>query len=529
MTNANPIGAAKKLSRWLAMASIAGAAITLAPPASAFLDEQLAPFGISLPPLDGQEKVDPRTPITLEAAGLGALITQAELRDGDGKILAEASGLARVVFNQPLAFGTRYTVKVTAEREWPKQSETREFSFTTVAAPKLEGPTLRMLAPDASVTLRFDQPVGDVQAAASELKLTAQPDETRQTIRLVASDYAPDKTYPVQLNWQTATGVPLPPLSLELTTAPPLTAETNVKGLANLGLALPLQLKFSEALADRADAGRNVQVRTADGNAVAGRWDWQGPRQLKFTPQPGWPASSTIEVNIAPQTLKSVRGGALEKPLSTRFSTGSDRRLFVYLDAQRVDAVENGQVVRSFKVSTGKAKTPTVTGNFYIYDRYTHKTMRSDVGRGQRGWYEVENVPYTQFFHKDYAFHGAFWHNNFGHPASHGCVNMATKDHNARWPNAPEDAGWLYRWAALGVPVTVSRGQPPVVVAGLSGGEQGGLENASDAAGKSSQKTKPKSKPAAPKETNAALTPDAVLEPVVAKQTTGTPEATPDP
>ena len=459
MTNTNPVASVKKMLRWLTMAGIAGAAITLAPPVKAFIDEQLVPFGMSLPPLDGKDKVDPRTPITLEAVGMGALLTKAELRDDTGKVLAEASGLARIVFNQPLAFGTRHTVKVTVEREWSKQSETREFSFTTVPVPKLEGPTLRMLAPDASVTLHFDQPVGDVQAAG-ELKISAQPDETRQNLRLVASDYAQDKTYPVQLNWQTATGVPLPPLNMELTTAPPLAADTNLKGLNNLGLALPLQLKFSEPLADRADAARNIQVRTLDGNPVAGRWDWQGQRTLKFTPQPGWPASSTIQVSIEPQALKSLRGGTLEKPLDTRFSTGSDRQLFVYLDAQRVDAVENGQVVRSFKVSTGKAKTPTVTGTFYIYDRYTHKTMRSDVAKGQKGYYEVEDVPYTQFFHKDFAFHGAFWHNAFGHTASHGCVNMSTKDHNARWPHAPEDAGWLYRWASLGVPVTVMAKSP---------------------------------------------------------------------
>ena len=92
--------------------------------------------------------------------------------------------------------------------------------------------------------------------------------------------------------------------------------------------------------------------------------------------------------------------------------------------------------------------------------------MRSDVGRGQRGFYEVEDVPYTQFFHKDNAFHGAFWHNNFGHPASHGCVNMATKDQNKRWPNVSEDAGWLYRWAALGLPVTVTHKAPEPMQAG---------------------------------------------------------------
>jgi hypothetical protein len=130
-----------------------------------------------------------------------------------------------------------------------------------------------------------------------------------------------------------------------------------------------------------------------------------------------------------------------------------------------VEAVENGKVIRTFKVSTGKSKTPTVTGSYYIYDRYRHKTMRSDVGKGQRGFYEVENVPYTQFFHKDYAFHGAFWHNSFGRPASHGCVNMATKDQNKRWPNVSEDAGWLYRWGALGLPVTVTHKAPEPVQA----------------------------------------------------------------
>ncbi len=453
MNIANSIGIVKRLLRWLILAGIAGTAVTLYFPAKSLIDRQLVPFGMALPDLDGKDGVDPRSVITVEAVGLGTRLAKAELLDDTGQILAEvAAGQTRVIFKQPLAFGTRHTVKVTAEREWFWQSQTRELSFTTVAAPKLEGSTLRMLAPDASVTLHFDRPVGDFQAK-SELRLSAEFDPTRQAIRLVASDYAQDKTYPVQLEWQTTTGVPLPPLTLELATAPPLSTETNVNGLTNLGLALPLQLKFSEALADRASASRNIHVRTLDGKAVAGRWDWQGQRQLKFTPQPGWPASSTIEVNIEPQALKTVRGGILDKPLATRFSTGADRRLFVYLDTQQVDAVENGQIVRSFKVSTGKAKTPTVTGTFYIYDRYPHKTMRSDVARGQKGWYEVENVPYTQFFHKDYAFHGAFWHNGFGHPASHGCVNMATKDHNARWPNAPEDAGWLYRWAALGVPV----------------------------------------------------------------------------
>jgi len=78
---------------------------------------------------------------------------------------------------------------------------------------------------------------------------------------------------------------------------------------------------------------------------------------------------------------------------------------------------------------------------------------------GEKGYYEVKDVPFAQYFHEGYAFHGAFWHNSFGQPASHGCINLATQKQNSR-AGVNEDAGWLYQWASLGVPVTVYRNSP---------------------------------------------------------------------
>ena len=465
MKMATYFGAAKPLLFWLAAATITLPAAVQADPNETFVSQDILPYGFSMTSLQGGNEVDPHKAIILEAVGLGTRLSRVELLDGTGKVLFEAKDQTSLSLPAPLTFGTRHTIKVTVERSWTGQSETREINFTTVTVPKLEGPALRMLDPDASVTLHFDRPVGEVRATG-DLTLSAEPDATGQNIRLLASAYAQDHSYAVKLNYKTTTGVLLPQLNLELTTAPPLAAETNVRGLTNLGLMLPLQVTFSEPLADRANAASNLQVRTRDGKAISGKWSWIGQRLLKFTPHPAWPASSTIEVSAGGQNLRSVRGGMLKQALIEQFSTGTDRRLFVYLDSQRVEAVENGKVVRTFKVSTGKSKTPTMTGSFYIYDRYRHKTMRSDVGRGQRGFYEVEKVPYTQFFHKDYAFHGAFWHNNFGRPASHGCVNMATKDQNKQWPNVSEDAGWLYRWGALGLPVTVTHKAPEPLQAG---------------------------------------------------------------
>ncbi|MDD5033397.1 MAG: L,D-transpeptidase [Methylococcaceae bacterium] len=295
--------------------------------------------------------------------------------------------------------------------------------------------------------------------AADSLHSTLEAESSRWILLSAKHDVEP--VYSVQIQGNEVTDILLPSLSQENLIPPTLTADISPRDMNDVGLALPLLLTFSEPLAERKNVGQHIAVRSTDGQEISGRWEWVGKRKVRFSPQPLWPANSTIHVSADRQGLRSSRGGALDAPLESQFSTGPDKRIFVYLDKQRVTAVENGQVVRVLPASTGKAGTPTATGSFYIYDRYPHKTMRSrGVPRGKKGYYEVENVPYTQFFHEDLAFHGAWWHNRFGHPASHGCVNLSTQDHNKRWPDAPEDAGWLYRWAALGVPVTVLKDTP---------------------------------------------------------------------
>ena len=88
-------------------------------------------------------------------------------------------------------------------------------------------------------------------------------------------------------------------------------------------------------------------------------------------------------------------------------------------------------------VSTGTRWYPTVKGRFRIYVKYRATRMR---GPG----YNLPNVPWTMYFHGGYAIHGTYWHNNFGRPMSHGCVNMKT----------PE-AKWLFEWAPKGTLVVV--------------------------------------------------------------------------
>jgi lipoprotein-anchoring transpeptidase ErfK/SrfK len=114
---------------------------------------------------------------------------------------------------------------------------------------------------------------------------------------------------------------------------------------------------------------------------------------------------------------------------------GEERWIRIDLSEQMLIAYEGTRPVRAFVVSTGRAQTPTVRGEFRIWMKVRAQTMQ--VGNRALGtYYNLPNVEWVQYFYADYGIHGTYWHNNFGEPMSHGCVNMTNAD-----------AKWLFDWA----------------------------------------------------------------------------------
>jgi LysM repeat protein len=146
---------------------------------------------------------------------------------------------------------------------------------------------------------------------------------------------------------------------------------------------------------------------------------------------------------LAGQTLIIPAGGpaldyqVIGAPAAPGAPLGYGREVLVDLSDSRVYAYENGILQRNVLVSTGLPGTPTVQGDFTVERKYFAQTM---VGPG----YYLPDVPYVMYFYDGYALHGTYWHNNFGQPMSHGCVNMPT----------PE-AEWFYNWTDIGTPVRV--------------------------------------------------------------------------
>jgi len=104
----------------------------------------------------------------------------------------------------------------------------------------------------------------------------------------------------------------------------------------------------------------------------------------------------------------------------------------VDIGEQTLTAYQGETVVLKTKVSTGKPGWRTLPGTFNVYVKYPQTRMR---GPG----YDTPDVPWTMYYSGGFAIHGAYWHNNFGTPVSHGCVNLRVEEAKVLYHWAPED------------------------------------------------------------------------------------------
>ncbi|MDQ1123060.1 L,D-transpeptidase family protein [Microbacterium trichothecenolyticum] len=126
-----------------------------------------------------------------------------------------------------------------------------------------------------------------------------------------------------------------------------------------------------------------------------------------------------------------------ETPFET---TKTERRIEVNLSTQTTTLWQNGQVYRTYTISSGAGDHATHTGEF----RIGWKTAMQDMGCVPGYDYCTKDVPWVAYFNGDEGFHGTYWHNNFGTPMSHGCINMTISA-----------AKELYDWAYRGTQVSV--------------------------------------------------------------------------
>lgn len=119
-----------------------------------------------------------------------------------------------------------------------------------------------------------------------------------------------------------------------------------------------------------------------------------------------------------------------ETPKQVLGSTASIKWIEVDLSDQKIYAWEGDKLYLESLISSGLPGTPTPQGEFRVWMKLRATKMEGGSGRG---YYYLPNVPYVMFFEnskvagwKGYGLHGTYWHNDFGRPKSHGCVNLPT-------------------------------------------------------------------------------------------------------
>jgi hypothetical protein len=128
-----------------------------------------------------------------------------------------------------------------------------------------------------------------------------------------------------------------------------------------------------------------------------------------------------------------------------KWAVDGERWIDVSIAKQVLVAYEGTKPVYATLVSTGEAgladpetSKSTVQGAFRIFAKHLTTTMSSEVVGEE---FELKDIPYVQYFEDGYALHAAYWHDDFGTPRSHGCINLS-----------PEDARWLFSWTEPQVP-----------------------------------------------------------------------------
>lgn len=126
-------------------------------------------------------------------------------------------------------------------------------------------------------------------------------------------------------------------------------------------------------------------------------------------------------------------------PLSPDIPT-ADKSIEVHLNRQLILAYEQSRLVFASRVATGgqyrAGRWTTPPGQFITF--YKRPTRHMAAGDIASNGFDLPGVPWVLYITKSgISFHGTYWHNDFGRPHSHGCINLT-----------PQASKWLFRWTS---------------------------------------------------------------------------------
>jgi len=131
--------------------------------------------------------------------------------------------------------------------------------------------------------------------------------------------------------------------------------------------------------------------------------------------------------------------------LATHADGKNAKLIIVDLSEQMLYAYDDDTLFMQEPISTGLEFTPTPRGTFTVFKKTPSRYMQGPIPDVSDQYFDLPGVPWDLYFTNEGAvIHGAYWHDNFSKPWSHGCVNLS-----------PQKAKELYQWANIGTSIIV--------------------------------------------------------------------------
>ncbi len=210
-----------------------------------------------------------------------------------------------------------------------------------------------------------------------------------------------------------------------------------------VGVGMPVVVTFDLPVTDRALFEKHMSVTSTP--AQKGSWYWLSDREAHYRPARYWKAGTDVSVDLDINSLPAGNGIYGQESRSIDFQVGDAHVYEVNAQTHQMQVFSNGELLRTFPITTGKAGFTTRSGVKVIMEKFESRRMNSEtvgINRNSPEAYDIDDVRWAmRLTHSGEFIHAAPWSvGSQGHAnVSHGCTGMSTSD-----------AGWLYAMSRRG-------------------------------------------------------------------------------
>ncbi len=210
----------------------------------------------------------------------------------------------------------------------------------------------------------------------------------------------------------------------------PLAGET-------VGVGMPVIVTFDLPITDRAEIEAHLSVESTP--KQTGAWRWISDKEVHWRPKKYWKPGTEVTVHADVNSVPAGDGRYGQESRTVEFTVGEAHIYKVDMRTHQMKVFANGELLRTFPVTTGKDGFITRSGTKVIMEKFRYRRMRSEtvgIPAGSSESYDIDDVEYAmRLTYSGEFIHAAPWSvaSQGRANVSHGCTGMSTAD-----------AGWLY-------------------------------------------------------------------------------------